>query len=212
MTYHTITWLKICASDWVSRRCIEPTWRTGVAARPVAVAITLGGVGAPTPVAWTRMGQVDETTQSTGGGGAAGLPDITAEIACLLILFQSVCHAMELRQQKVLFGNGSSPSPLPCVRQPSPLLCLRQQTVALSAWKENHKCVWSHAGAPSSAGIASVLSWPSPATKAKTSCRSAPIAGQVSMASRGSPRRDPIYDHAQYRRRVPVSECGRIRL
>ena len=51
LTYHTITWLKICASLCVSRRCIEPTWRTGVAARPVAVAVTLGGARAPTPVA-----------------------------------------------------------------------------------------------------------------------------------------------------------------
>ena len=168
MTYHSITLLKICASDWMSRRCIEPTCR-----------------------------------------GAAGLPDIAAG---LLTLFQSVCHAMKLRQQQVLFGNSRSPSPLPCVRQPSPLPCPRQHPVALPAWKENHKCVWSHAGAPSSAGIASVLSWPSPPTTTKTSCRSAPIAGQVSMASRGSPRRDPIYDHAQYRRRVPVSQCGRLRL
>ena len=51
LTYHTVTWLKICASYCVSRRCIEPTWCTGVAARPVAVAVTLGGARAPTPVA-----------------------------------------------------------------------------------------------------------------------------------------------------------------
>ena len=166
LTYHTITWIKICASDCVSRRCIEPTCR-----------------------------------------GAADLPDIAAG---LLTLFQSVCHAMKLRQQQVLIVYTRfvrqpllwvrQPSPLPCVRQPYLLPCPRQHPVALPAWKENHKCVWSHAGAPSSAGIASVLSWPSPPTTTKTSCRSAPIAGQVFMASRGSPRWKSIYDHAQYRR------------
>ena len=140
--------------------------------------------------AWTRTTRPPRAPDSQMDL-AAGLPDIAAG---LLTLFQSVCHAMKLRQQQVLLGYTRF------VRQPYLLPCPRQHPVALPAWTENHKCVWSHAGAPSFAGIASVLSWPSPPTTTKTSCRSAPIAGQVFMASRGSPRWKSIYDHAQYRR------------